>query len=451
MDRTFSKPLFGFSASRPAIFKKADPHVFYLDDEELDFDKVLSAPLPKLPLDVCLTAHWLAIEGVQPSIPQNPVPPTLQEEKKSLAAILNVNVPSSNSTSVPFSAGGTSVNGTYNNGSTLSTTSGTPGNTLQVKDVISKELQLYYEKITEAILNPEIEIRDVALTSIQTDPGLQGLLPYFLKFVQERVTKNLKHLPTLMLMITFLKHLLSNPHFFFEPYLHQVIPILLTTLMGKQLCLDPLHEDHWSLRQHSAHLLSTLLFQFSDSYPTLLPRVTRTFLMMLLEPSKPLTSKVGAVLGLSLLGPEVIEASLIPNVHLYIPLFESKGLQPTEDQEKRTPTDVLAPQQDDEENQSAIKKLLEVYAQALANYHHSKKDFMTLSKPVSPTLEMEIDEKEDPQEPKPSLKLKEEKTPEVTSMPPPSLDKDALIQRYGTVLGDSMFRLLLASTVSHAS
>ncbi|KAJ1516286.1 hypothetical protein HMI55_002625, partial [Coelomomyces lativittatus] len=212
------KPLFGFSASRPAIFKKADPHVFYLDDEELDFDKVLSAPLPKLPLDVCLTAHWLAIEGVQPSIPQNPVPPTLQEEKKSLAAILNVNVPSSNSTSVPFSAGGTSVNGTYNNGSTLSTTSGTPGNTLQVKDVISKELQLYYEKITEAILNPEIEIRDVALTSIQTDPGLQGLLPYFLKFVQERVTKNLKHLPTLMLMITFLKHLLSNPHFFFEPY-----------------------------------------------------------------------------------------------------------------------------------------------------------------------------------------------------------------------------------------
>lgn len=40
----------------------------------MDFDAVLNKPLPKIPLDVTFTAHWLAIEGVQPAIPQNPTP-----------------------------------------------------------------------------------------------------------------------------------------------------------------------------------------------------------------------------------------------------------------------------------------------------------------------------------------------------------------------------------------
>lgn len=33
--------------------------------------QVTEAPLPKAPLDVSITSHWLAIEGVQPAIPEN--------------------------------------------------------------------------------------------------------------------------------------------------------------------------------------------------------------------------------------------------------------------------------------------------------------------------------------------------------------------------------------------
>lgn len=33
--------------------------------------QVIEAPLPKAPLDVSVTSHWLAIEGVQPAIPEN--------------------------------------------------------------------------------------------------------------------------------------------------------------------------------------------------------------------------------------------------------------------------------------------------------------------------------------------------------------------------------------------
>lgn len=40
--------------------------------------KVIEAPLPKAPLDTAVVAHWLAIEGVQPAIPENPPPEAFQ-------------------------------------------------------------------------------------------------------------------------------------------------------------------------------------------------------------------------------------------------------------------------------------------------------------------------------------------------------------------------------------
>ena len=38
----------------------------------LTLRKLINAPLPRVPREVAFTAHWLAVEGVQPSIAQNP-------------------------------------------------------------------------------------------------------------------------------------------------------------------------------------------------------------------------------------------------------------------------------------------------------------------------------------------------------------------------------------------
>ncbi|KAE8723547.1 Transcription initiation factor TFIID subunit 6b [Hibiscus syriacus] len=45
--------------------------LFYIDDKDVEFKEVLESPLSKAPIDTSVTSHWLAIEGIQPAIPEN--------------------------------------------------------------------------------------------------------------------------------------------------------------------------------------------------------------------------------------------------------------------------------------------------------------------------------------------------------------------------------------------
>lgn len=72
------EPLWGFtsSASLEPFKKTVTPSgtVYHVEDEEVDLTKVLKTELPTVPRDISFTAHWLAIEGVQPLIKENPTP-----------------------------------------------------------------------------------------------------------------------------------------------------------------------------------------------------------------------------------------------------------------------------------------------------------------------------------------------------------------------------------------
>lgn len=41
----------------------------------------MGSSIPKVPQEVCLRAHWLAIEGTQPSIPENPPPQSKDQQR----------------------------------------------------------------------------------------------------------------------------------------------------------------------------------------------------------------------------------------------------------------------------------------------------------------------------------------------------------------------------------
>lgn len=56
-----------------------------------------------------------------------------------------------------------------------------------VRHIISQELQVYYEKLTQALMHESQDLKLIAWQSLAQDPGLHQLVPYMVQFVQEQV------------------------------------------------------------------------------------------------------------------------------------------------------------------------------------------------------------------------------------------------------------------------
>uniref|UniRef100_A0A0E0C2T2 TATA box binding protein associated factor (TAF) histone-like fold domain-containing protein n=1 Tax=Oryza meridionalis TaxID=40149 RepID=A0A0E0C2T2_9ORYZ len=185
------EPVYGFASGDPLRFKRAVGHkdLFYIDDREVDFKEIIEAPLPKAPLDTAVVAHWLAIEGVQPAIPENP----------------------------PIDA---IVAPTENKRTEHGKDDGLPVDIkLPVKHVLSRELQMYFDKIAELTMSrSETSVFREALVSLSRDSGLHPLVPYFSYFIADEVTRSLGDLPVLFALMRVVQSLLHNPHIHIEPY-----------------------------------------------------------------------------------------------------------------------------------------------------------------------------------------------------------------------------------------
>jgi transcription initiation factor TFIID subunit 6 len=292
------EPLYGYDSTRPLRFGEASigpgQPLFYVEDEEVDFEKVINTPLPKVPRDVTFTAHWLAVEGVQPSIPQNP---TLAESRHQ-----------------ELMPKGTSAN------PNLAAISGHDVTVKpQVKHILSKELQLYFEKVSSALLDEaNDEYRLAALASVRSDPGLHQLVPYFVQFIAEKVTHGLKSLFVLHQMLDLADAMLANSTLHLAPYIASLVPSLLTCLISARLGASSNPLEHYALRNKAASILGLVAKKYNTSAHTLKPRLVRTCLKYFLEPKKPLAVHYGAIRGIAAIGgKEAVRVLLVPNLKDY--------------------------------------------------------------------------------------------------------------------------------------
>lgn len=277
--------LYGYSATHGAkkYVRAPGNELYFPVDELVDFNHLLAEPEPPIPLDVTFSVHWLAIEGVQPAIPLNP-----SLRKKEKAAQLRKKKLQN------------------------------PAVKPVVAHVLSVELQRYYEEVTKAVLGNDAQKCKAALASVAADPGLNDLCPYFSQFLADKVTDHVQDLPVLTHLMLFLQALLRSEHFHVEPYLHQLMPPLLTCLVGKQLCADPATQDHWALRDLAASLVRYVCETYGTTHRNLQPRITKTLLDAFLKPDRPLTTHYGAFRGLTQLGMAVMQTLVLPNLPQYV-------------------------------------------------------------------------------------------------------------------------------------
>jgi transcription initiation factor TFIID subunit 6 len=263
------------------------------------------------------SAHWLAVEGVQPSIPQNPT--TAETSSKDL---------------LPKGPGANPA---------LAALAGNDNVSFRplVKHVISKELILYFDKIQAAILDddPDEEktrLREAALESVRSDPGLHQLLPYFVTFITNQVTHRLDDLFVLRQMMELAEAVIQNPHLFLDPYASSLSAPVLTCLMSRKLGGGAADEEQgadavreqYRLRELAASLLEMIARKYGATSALLRPKLTRTCLKHFLDPTRGPAVLFGAISGVAAAGgPEAVRVLVLPNLKS----FDAAVLQPLHD------------------------------------------------------------------------------------------------------------------------
>ncbi len=153
---------------------------------------------------------------------------------------------------------------------------------LPVRHLLSKELQVYFDKIVSLVESPEEaaaqlsspgaavaapskvafkasndaeqhkqqedqqrqqerqrqqgqELLKAALASLSSDPGLHPLAPYFTAFMANGVMQHIGDLPRLLRLLALARVLLLNPAIHMEHYLQQLMPAVMTCLLTKSL------------------------------------------------------------------------------------------------------------------------------------------------------------------------------------------------------------------------
>jgi len=151
--------------------------IFYPEDHIIDLIDLITVnnQAVKIPNDFAIHAHWLAIEGVQPSVPENPQLVTREMQKLEAVDRLVGNKSKDQAQK--------QLHNQQKRGE----------NMVKLKSLmphdLSVEQQIYFKEVTEACVGSDEQKRTEGLNSLSTDPGLHQLLSRLILFISEGVSK----------------------------------------------------------------------------------------------------------------------------------------------------------------------------------------------------------------------------------------------------------------------
>lgn len=222
-------------------------------------------------------------------------------------------------------------------------------------------MAFFYTQLTQLVLSATStesagkSVVDACLL-LRRDSGLQALVGYLSRFVFVHIRRNLKKTHTLHALLQVIHSLVLNPKLNLESCLHQLLPSLLSCIVGAKIG-DPTTKDVlappalaefpvgccsiWSelqpfhVRNFGAFVVQAVLARYGDTFPDLLPRVCKTYLQAAFTSTQgqgqgqggaakdglsrhvsgAAAVRYGGIVGLGMLGERVISDVLLPNIN----------------------------------------------------------------------------------------------------------------------------------------
>jgi transcription initiation factor TFIID subunit 6 len=185
---------------------------------------------------------------------------------------------------------------------------------VQITSSRNEVLEDLYKKYAELIKdNPSQEsVEKLRLyRELSKDAAIAPLLPYFRNYITTiPITRDRNYPQLLSDRISLIRALFKNKNISLHNELTQFIGLCITAITFNTQ--EPLFE-YVSLREDAAELLRDIIYKFSDSYTNLRKRILDYLLITFLE-KKFFPSKLGAAIGISIIGPELIRSLLIPKM-----------------------------------------------------------------------------------------------------------------------------------------
>jgi len=115
------------------------------------------------------------------------------------------------------------------------------------------------------------------LNVIENEPGVVEIIPYIIEFIMKNLSnKQYFDQPKVhMICLSYIDAILKNPYFYIEPYLHQIVTLILSII------LIEVNSNYIDLiirvKDFAIHILKKILVKYEIKYPNFVIQLLNIF------------------------------------------------------------------------------------------------------------------------------------------------------------------------------